>query len=232
MKNKKWIISTSVMSAIAIVYTILIAFVDRTAIGANDSVVGFSKINKYFLDLLKFNDTFYKITKYSGIVIILIAVIYMIIALIELIKRKKFKEVDSELIFAGIFYIALIIIYFVFELLKINYRPILMDGVLEPSYPSSHTMLAIFICVTALLINKKLIKNSPLKITANTITIIIGLVTVIGRVISGVHWITDIIGGILISTALILGYVLVIKIAETKKNNKQSIANLKSTDKD
>ena len=232
MKNKKWIISTSVVSVIALVYTILIAFVDRNAIGANDSVVGFSKINKYFLDLLKFNNTFYNITKYTGIIIILIAVIYMIIALIELIKRKKFKEVDSELIFAGVFYIALIIIYFVFELLKINYRPILMDGVLEPSYPSSHTMLAVFICVTALLINKKIIKNTPLKITIDTITIIIGLVTVIGRIISGVHWITDIIGGILISTALVLGYVLAIKIAETKKNDKQSVSNSKSTDKD
>ncbi len=232
MKNKKWIISTSVVSVIALVYTILIAFVDRNAIGANDSVVGFSKINKYFLDLLKFNNTFYNITKYTGIIIILIAVIYMIIALIELIKRKKYKEVDSELIFAGVFYIALIIIYFVFELLKINYRPILMDGVLEPSYPSSHTMLAVFICVTALLINKKIIKNTPLKITIDTITIIIGLVTVIGRVISGVHWITDIIGGILISTALVLGYVLAIKIAETKKNDKQSVSNSKSTDKD
>lgn len=232
MKNKKWIISTSVVSVIALVYTILITFVDRNAIGANDSVVGFSKINKYFLDLLKFNNAFYNITKYTGVIIILIAVIYMIIALIELIKRKKFKEVDSELIFAGVFYIALIIIYFVFELLKINYRPILMDGVLEPSYPSSHTMLAVFICVTALLINKKIIKNTPLKITIDTITIIIGLVTVIGRIISGVHWITDIIGGILISTALVLGYVLAIKIAETKKNDKQSISNSKSTDKD
>lgn len=232
MKNKKWIISTSVVSVIALVYTILITFVDRNAIGANNSVVGFSKINKYFLDLLKFNNTFYNITKYTGIIIILIAVIYMIIALIELIKRKKFKEVDSELIFAGVFYIALIIIYFVFELLKINYRPILMDGVLEPSYPSSHTMLAVFICVTALLINKKIIKSNPLKITIDTITIIIGLVTVIGRIISGVHWITDIIGGILISTALVLGYVLAIKIAETKKNDKQSISNSKSTDKD
>lgn len=232
MKNKKWIISTSVVSVIALVYTILIAFVDRNAIGANDSVVGFSKINKYFLDLLKFNGTFYNITKYTGIIIILIAVIYMIIALIELIKRKKYKEVDSELIFAGVFYIALIIIYFVFELLKINYRPILMDGVLEPSYPSSHTMLAVFICVSALLINKKIIKNTPLKITIDTITIIIGLVTVIGRIISGVHWITDIIGGILISTALVLGYVLAIKIAETKKNDKQSVSNSKSTDKD
>lgn len=232
MKNKKWIISTSVVSVIALVYTILIAFVDRNAIGANDSVVGFSKINKYFLDLLKFNNAFYNITKYTGIIIILIAVIYMIIALIELIKRKKYKEVDSELIFAGVFYIALIIIYFVFELLKINYRPILMDGVLEPSYPSSHTMLAVFICVTALLINKKIIKNTPLKITIDTITIIIGLVTVIGRIISGVHWITDIIGGILISTALVLGYVLAIKIAEIKRNDKQSISNSKSTDKD
>lgn len=232
MKNKKWIISTSVVSVIALVYTILITFVDRNAIGANDSVVGFSKINKYFLDLLKFNNTFYNITKYTGIIIILIAVIYMIIALIELIKRKTFKEVDSELIFAGVFYIALIIIYFVFELLKINYRPILINGVLEPSYPSSHTMLAVFICVTALLINKKIIKNTPLKITIDTITIIIGLVTVIGRIISGVHWITDIIGGILISTALVLGYVLAIKITETKKNDKQSISNSKSTDKD
>lgn len=232
MKNKKWIISTSVVSVIALVYTILIAFVDRNAIGPNDSVVGFSKINKYFLGLLEFNGTFYNITKYTGIIIILIAVIYMIIALIELIKRKKYKEVDSELIFAGVFYIALIIIYFVFELLKINYRPILMDGVLEPSYPSSHTMLAVFICVSALLINKKIIKNTPLKITIDTITIIIGLVTVIGRIISGVHWITDIIGGILISTALVLGYVLAIKIAETKKNDKQSVSNSKSTDKD
>lgn len=206
MKNKKLFLSTIVCGIASIIFTILLIFVDKKAIGPLDSKVGFATINDTFRNLIGENNTFKTITKFTGILLILVALAYLVIALIQAIKRKSIKKIDKELIYFGVFLVGLVAIYILFELFKINCRPILEDGKLEASYPSSHTMLAVFICISSIFINSKLVSNKYLKYTLNTIIICISSITLIGRIISGVHWITDIIGGTLISTTLALGY--------------------------
>ncbi len=206
MKNKKLFLSTIICGIASIIFTVLLLFVDKKAIGPLDSKVGFSKLNDSFKNLVGESDTFRTITKFTGIILIIIALAYLVVALIQAIKRKSIKKIDKELIYFGVFLAGLVIIYILFELFKINYRPILEDGKLEASYPSSHTMLAIFICISSIFINSKLVSNKYLKYTLNTIIICVSSITLIGRILAGVHWITDIIGGILISTTLALGY--------------------------
>ena len=99
----------------------------------------------------------------------------------------------------------MLVVYVFFEKVIINYRPVILDGELEASYPSSHTMLAICICMSSLLISKYYIKDKYRKIFDN-ITFVLMILLVVGRIISGVHWITDIIGGILISLFLVSLY--------------------------
>lgn len=202
MKNKKNILICVLLVLISIIYTLLVKYVDTSTIGPNGSVVGFSSLNSFVFNLTGNNMTLYKITEILGIIPILIALMYAVIGLIQVIDRKSLK-VDKELIALGILYIIVILIYVFFEKFIINYRPVLIDGILEASYPSSHTLLSICICGSALLINKYLFNNKKNYKYINIISIISMVLIVLGRLLSGVHWASDIIGSIIISITLL-----------------------------
>ncbi len=202
MKNKKNILICVLLVLISIIYTLLVKYVDTSTIGPNGSVVGFSSLNSFVFNLTGNNMTLYKITEILGIIPILIALMYAVIGLIQVIDRKSLK-VDKELIALGILYVVVILIYVFFEKCIINYRPVIIDGVLEASYPSSHTLLSICICGSALLINKYLFNNEKIYKYINIISIISMVLIVLGRLLSGVHWASDIIGSIIISITLL-----------------------------
>ena len=217
MKKKRNIILSAIMTIIAVVYTYLVKTVDVKKIGPNDSYVGFSKLNGWFSNLIGKNMSLYKITEVLGIIVILIVLVYGLIGLLQLIKRKSFFKVDREIYILGGLYVMMALVYIFFEKFIINYRPVLIDGELEASYPSSHTILAICICVSSLIMSKKYIPEKYLKIT-NIITILLLLGVFLGRVISGVHWISDIIGGVIISiTLLMYFYTLYSSKSKTKR---------------
>ena len=202
MKNKKNILICVLLVLLSIIYTLLVKYVDTSTIGPNGSVVGFSSLNSFVFNLTGNNMTLYKITEILGIIPILIALMYAVIGLIQVIDRKSLK-VDKELIALGILYVVVILIYVFFEKCIINYRPVIIDGVLEASYPSSHTLLSICICGSALLINKYLFKNKKIYKYINIVSIISMVLIVLGRLLSGVHWASDIIGSIIISITLL-----------------------------
>lgn len=202
MKNKKNILICILLVLLSIIYTLLVKYVDTSTIGPNGSVVGFSSLNSFVFNLTGNNMTLYKITEILGIIPILIALMYAVIGLIQVIDRKSLK-VDKELIALGILYVVVILIYVFFEKCIINYRPVLIDGILEASYPSSHTLLSICICGSALLINKYLFKNKKIYKYINIVSIISMVLIVLGRLLSGVHWASDIIGSIIISITLL-----------------------------
>ena len=202
MKNRKNILICILLVLLSIIYTILVKYVDTSIIGPNGSVVGFSSLNSFVFNLTGNNMTLYKITEILGIIPILIALMYAVIGLIQVIDRKSLK-VDKELIALGILYIIVILIYVFFEKCIINYRPVLIDGILEASYPSSHTLLSICICGSALLINKYLFNNKKIYKYVNIVSIISMVLIVLGRLLSGVHWASDIIGSIIISITLL-----------------------------
>lgn len=202
MKNKKNILICVLLVLLSIIYTILVKYVDTSIIGPNGSVVGFSSLNSFVFNLTGNNMTLYKITEILGIIPILIALMYAVIGLIQVIDRKSLK-VDKELIALGILYVVVILIYVFFEKCIINYRPVIIDGVLEASYPSSHTLLSICICGSSLLINKYLFNNKKIYKYINIVSIISMVLIVLGRLLSGVHWASDIIGSIIISITLL-----------------------------
>ena len=210
-KKRKDIFVCGGLFAVAIIYTILVKYIDVQAIGPKDSLVGFATINKFIFNLTGVNMVWYSITDWLGFVPLIIAFIYAMIGLVKMIKRKNILKVDKEILGLGVFYIIVIGLYILFETYIINYRPTLMDGILEASYPSSHTLLSVCICGSSLMINKYLFKNKNFFKVENIISILSILVIVIGRFISGVHWFTDIIGAILISIALLKALNIYIK---------------------
>lgn len=210
-KRRKEILLCGGLFAVAIIYTLLVKCIDVQEIGPNDSLVGFATINNFMFNLTGVNMLWYDITDWWGFVPLFIAFIYAMIGFIQMIKRRNILKVDKEILGLGVYYTIVIGLYIFFETCIINYRPTLMDGILEASYPSSHTLLSVCICGSSLIINKYLFKNRNFFKAENIISILSILVIVIGRFISGVHWFTDIVGAILIYIALLKAFNIYIK---------------------
>lgn len=205
-KETRNILVSIFLTIISFLYVYLVKTVDIMAIGPKGSKVGFGTVNKYFKDMFTYNKTIYKVTEILGLIALLIVAIYGLVGLVQLIKRKSFCKVDKRIYILGVFYVLVGIIYVFFDKVAINYRPVLMDGKLEASFPSSHTVLAICVCVSAISINKFYIKDESKLKLANVFIMILMTLIVIGRFISGVHWFSDIIGGIVISSTLLSYY--------------------------
>lgn len=212
---KRNLIITILLLVSSIIFIVLLKNVDIKCDAVNNSCIGFATINKFLFNKIGVNMIWYVITDWLGIIPILMSTVYAFIGLKQLIKRKSIKKVDTEIIVLGIFYIIVILIYILFEKYIINYRPILMNGFLEASFPSSHTLMTICLCGSSIMINNKLFKNKFTKIV-NSISLFIIIITIIGRFISGVHWFTDIIGGILISSFLLMSFYLMVSFNEKK----------------
>lgn len=203
--KKKWLI-VLIFFIVALIYTICVKTIDVGSIGPEGSMVGFQTINNWFKNTVGYQELFYKLTKYLGIVPFLIVAFYGIIGIKQFIERKSILKVDKKILYLGIFYILVGITYIFFEKVIINYRPVMLENVLEASYPSSHTMLAYTICISSLLIQNTYIKNETLQKILKIGTILLLVILIVGRCLSGVHWFSDIIGGILISQFLVSIY--------------------------
>ena len=212
MKKKSLIITTIILIILATVYTVLVKTIDVQAIGPEGSSVGFATINGMIRDFLGYNNLWYKISKYLGIIPFLIVAYFAFIGASQLYERRSLLKVDTRILLLGCFYILLGLVYVLFEKVIINYRPFLQDGVLEASYPSSHTMLALCICTTAIYVVKFYIKNKSLLKAFDLCSLLLMIGIVVSRFISGVHWLTDIIGGIIISITLVFIYLTSLKI--------------------
>lgn len=189
-----------------IIWTWLVCCVDVEAIGPKDSCVGFATMNGFVHNLTGANMILYIATDWLGLVPIFVAFAFAILGLIQLIKRKSILKVDRSIIALGIFYIVVIAVYILFEFVVVNRRPVLIEGYLEASYPSSTTMLVMCVMPSAAMQLSTRIKNIRLR---SCIIVMITLFTafmVIARLISGVHWISDIIGGTMISVGLVALY--------------------------
>ena len=205
MKNKrKYLIFGIAFFLMFIIFTTIIKLVDVKNIGPHNTSVGLATINNFFVNKIGFNNKIYKITEILGIIPIIIVLIYAIIGLYSLIEEKSFKKVNKNLYYLAIFYIIVLGIYVLFEKVIINFRPVIIEGILESSYPSSHTILAICICGSSIILNNAIFKNNKIAKLENIISFIIIILLPLLRFISGVHWFTDIIGGVLLSVSILL----------------------------
>ena len=196
--------TSGVLFIVCVIYILCIRFVDVQSIGPNGSKIGLSHLNLFFHEWIGVNRPWYNITKWLGVLPFLIVAFYAFIGLGQVVFKKSFAKVDIRLYVLGVFYLLVGLTYVLFEKLIINYRPVLMQGRLEASFPSSHTMLAITICMSSILMSGYYIKDEKKRDIFNLITWVLMIVLVVGRMISGVHWITDIIGAILISSFLLM----------------------------
>ena len=215
-KSKVTFFSGLIFIMLFIVWTFAVVSVDVKPVGVNGTSVGFATLNLWFHNLTKVNMTLYNITDWAGLVPVFICMVFGMLGLFQLIKRRSLLKVDFDIIALGVYYVIVILGYLVFEMIPINYRPILINGFLECSYPSSTTLLVLSVMPTLTFQSKMRLKNRKIKIIINLITIIFSLFMVIGRLVSGVHWVTDIVGSCFLSAGLFYIYKSVVLL----KNNR------------
>lgn len=203
MNNKKdlWISVVFIVSFL--LWTFLISFVDVRPIGPQKSTVGFAAINRMFHHLTGVHMILYHITDWLGLVPVAFGFGFAILGLIQWIKRKHILKVDHSILVLGVYYILVLAAYLFFEDFVVNYRPVLINGYLEASYPSSTTLLVLCVMPTSLMQLNTRIKNQNLRLCAAWVIKAFIAFMVLGRLLSGVHWLTDIIGGILLSIGLV-----------------------------
>ena len=195
-----------VLLAVFAAWTATVCLVDTQPIGPQGSSVGLASINRAFHDLTGVHMALYTITDWLSLIPLGIAAGFAVLGFAQWIKRKSLMKVDGSILILGGFYLVVIAVFVLFEAAVINYRPILIDGVLEASYPSSTTLLVLCVMPTAALQFNTRIRNRTVR---HILAFVIRAFTVFmaaARLVSGVHWFTDIVGGVLLSTGLVLLY--------------------------
>lgn len=206
---KKKMIVSAVSFGLFLLLILLVKTVDVAAVGPAGTSVGLSKLNVAIHDMFGENLGWYKVTNILGYIAILIALGFAAIGGLQLIYRRSILKVDREILLLGGLYVVTICFYVLFEKLIVNYRPMLMPGAVGPeaSFPSSHTVLSCVILGSGLgLLKKYAKKNKTLQLVLTVVFAVLLALIVAGRLISGVHWFTDILGGLLLSAALVNGY--------------------------
>lgn len=209
-KTKFLWIGLAFLAAFAL-WTALVRFNDVQAIGPNGSSVGFATLNGLVHETIGVHWGLYTVTDWLGLIPIGFVLGFAVLGLVQLIRRRSLFKVDRSILVLGGFYIVVMAMYLLFEEVVINYRPVLIDGNLEASYPSSTTMLALCVLPTAMMQLKSRIRRRTVR---RAVLVTLGAFTVfmvIGRLISGVHWLTDMIGSVLLSVGLVMLYAFAIK---------------------
>lgn len=194
-KQKIWLVLSVVSLVAFVVWTLVVAFVDVDQ-------VGLSHLNQWFWQRCGKHEVWEQITKWLGYLCILAVVGLVAWQIVQWVRRKSLWRVDKNLLFFDVIGIIFFALYIFFEIVIVNYRPLLDNGVAKASYPSTHTLL--FATVLPLLIWQvwHYLKNRPWRIVLTVLLTIVLAVGIVGRLFSGVHWFTDIVAGVIASCFL------------------------------
>ena len=205
-KNKRLLFAALGLLAAFALWTAAVSLVDVQPIGPQGSEVGFAALNGFVHRVTGVHMALYTLTDWLGLVPVAAAMGFALLGLFQWMKRKRLQLVDGSLFVLGGFYVAVMAAYLLFERYAVNFRPVLMEGRLEASYPSSTTLLVLCVMPTALLQLKARVKNGLHRRLCTGVITVFTVFMVAGRLLSGVHWITDILGGVLLSAGLVLLY--------------------------
>ena len=219
-KEEKRVLFWGIMQAGAyMIWTFLIQTVDVKAVGVAGTDIGFATFNTWFHGVTGVHMSLYYITDWLGLVPLFVCMFFGGLGLLQLIKKKSLFKVDLDIILLGVYYGIVIAGYLIFEMIPINYRPILIDGFLEASYPSSTTLLVLSVMPTlAFQVNRRL-KSTVIQKVSCILSALFSAFMVIGRLLSGVHWFTDIVGAVLLSAGLFYFYKGIVLLSEKERDS-------------
>lgn len=203
-QGKKWFLAALILTAVFVVLTITVKYVDQKNIGSQ--VIGWATINLWWRDIIGVRNFWQIASHIFAAITLIILVMFLVWQAIALLRRKSFRTMPRHWWFFDLTLIALALCYIVFQIMVINFRPLLIDGVAELSYPSSHVLLLATLWPVFILTLSREVKSRPWLRVASVIGIIVMTVGIIARLLSGYHWFTDIIGGIMLGAVLTCWY--------------------------
>lgn len=207
-KKKTCITMACLFMGLYIVLLVMLYSVDVTFEGVNGSRIGLSGINIPIRDAIGTNMIFYNISKYVGALGIALVGVLAVWFLVRIIREKSLKALTRKEYELGVLYLLTCVLYVVFSKIVINYRPIIKwdeEGP-ESSFPSTHAMIAVVIFGSFCCIAGNYIKNEKLCKLIRILCVILAVLVIVGRMLSGVHWFTDIVGGVLVALSLVFAY--------------------------
>ena len=146
-----------------------------------------------------------------------ILTVFVILGLYQWITRKSLKKVDKSLLCFPIPLALLAAVYVIFDkFIILNTRP---NGSGEPSFPSTHVMIVATIFFLSAIALPKYIKSKTASILLDIIMLALIVLTCVGRVLSDMHWLTDVIGGLAFAVFFAAVYYFCYRI--TKKKSKK-----------
>ena len=202
MKKREYFAACLIFMAAFALWTAAVMTFDVQPIGPEGSAVGFGTLNGCFHEATGVNWWLYDLTDWLSLVPLVTVAGFGLLGLSQLVKRRSIRKVDRSILILGGFYILVAAAYVAFEVFPVNCRPVLIGGVLEASYPSSTTMLVLTVMPTAAMELRRRRGSRLLTWGAGVFAVLM----LMWRLFSGVHWITDIIGGILLSGTLVMFY--------------------------
>ena len=215
--KKRWIVA-AVLGLLAIAFTVALKFVDVRPVGPVLTEVGFGTTNSTIFSSITPDKNWLTVSNIMIGAIIVAGVLFVLLGFWQLIKRKSFKEVDWSIKMLAVTYVLMLGVYIFFEKICVmNYRPVLIEGNLEPSFPSSHTLFATTIGLTVMMILPKYIKSKAICLILDVILAAMVFITANGRIAGGVHWTSDVIGGLLYGGFLASLYYCLMKIKSKKE---------------
>jgi len=222
--RKRDLLAGIVLVAAFALWTVAIRLIDVQNAGPLGSEVGFATINVWFHRLTGVHMLIYTITDWLGLVPIIICMCFGVLGLVQMIHRRSLLKVDADILLLGAYYVVVILGYLLFEMMPINYRPILIGGNLEASYPSSTTLLVLSVMPTLKYQSERRIAKPVTRKAIAVFVIVFSAFMVLGRLIAGVHWATDIVGSVFLSSGLFMIYRFMAEYTRPKKKHLTSEA--------
>lgn len=185
------------------IWTALVRTVNVCPAGETNTEIGFANVNGWFHEWTGVHMGIYRVTDWLSIVPVAVCLYFAFVGAKQLFARKSLRKVDRDLILLGAYYLLVIGAYLLFEQFPVNYRPVFLEGRMEASYPSSTTLLVLSVMPTLAFQARR---RACLPKTTGTLAALFSAAMVIGRLFCGVHWLTDIVGAVFLSSGLFAGY--------------------------
>jgi len=221
-KPRRDLVTGTALLAAFVLWTAMVQLVDVRPVGQNGTCVGLAAFNVWFHDMTGVHMALYMATDWLGLVPVAVCLGFGALGAAQLVGRRSLLAVDPDLLLLGVHYVLVAAAYLVFEAFPINYRPIPIDGVMEASYPSSTTLLVLGAMPTLAYQAARRMKGGKAKVAVVAFVTAFSALMVAGRLVSGVHWATDIVGSILLAAGLFAMYRYAVARAEARPSSTRS----------
>lgn len=203
MKAKYYLIVCATLLVAFLALWCCVVFVDVQRVGANDTTLGLASVNLAVFLLLGQDATWDYVTDWLTVVCILVGASVGAKAFFQAVMRKSVKKVDTELyVVLGCYLLALAFVA-LFEIVPVNYRPLLAQGNLQASFPSTHALICI-VSVGETLFTATFRKcRKPLQLTICALFALCCVAVCLGRLLAGAHWLTDVVASVLLGGAIV-----------------------------